>query len=39
MITAEQGPAKNDGTIQRNLAVGKKDPERIADGVPTAEAA
>ena len=39
MITAEQGPAKNDGTIQRDLAVGKKDPERIAEGVPTAEAA
>lgn len=39
MITAEQGPAKNAGTIQRDLAVGKKDPERIAGGGPTAEAA
>jgi hypothetical protein len=39
MITAEQGPAKNDGKIQRILAVGKKDPEKIADGIPTAEAA
>jgi hypothetical protein len=39
MITAEQGPAKNGGTIQRNLAVGKKDPEMIAEGISTAEAA
>ena len=39
MITAEQGPAKTDGNIQRHSVVKKKDPAKIAEGVQTAEQA
>ena len=39
MITAEQGPAKTDGNIQRHSVVKKKDPAKIAERVQTAEQA